>query len=256
MNSIRVLDSSAWRCTGSVVFASLFALGAWSVFAKTDPQTPPAAKTGKAPAGKSSPFVADRGKLRITLDGQVVGTEDFEISPAGNDWHAKGKSEIKLPSGGAMIVSGQLKLAADGTPRRYEWSAQADKKASATVEFEGGSAKMALVLEGAQPFVQELSFGSPRVVILDNNLYHHYALLARLYDWEAKGPQTFSVLIPQDMTPGTITAESLGPQDLDGQVLELLRVRSADLEINLYLDSGHKLMRLVVPSSKVTVTRE
>ncbi len=205
-------------------------------------------------------LIEEKGKLRILLDGQQVGSEEFQISAEGSDatkqWTARGATEIRSPEGTARI-SGRLKLAPDGTPLRYEWSsAQGQKKASATVEFHGSTAKMALQLEGAQPFLQELSFGSPRVVILDNNLYHHYALLARLYDWSTRGPQTFPVLIPQDMTPGSIVVEALGPQEIDGARLELLRVRSADLEIHLYLDSTRRLVRLAVPASKALILRE
>jgi hypothetical protein len=115
---------------------------------------------------------------------------------------------------------------------------------------------MSLELEGAKPFVQDFTFGSPRVVILDNNLYHHYALLARLYDWNARGAQTFPVLIPQEMTPGMIAVEALGPQQVDGAALELLRVRTADLEINLYFDASRRLVRLDVPTSKAVIVRE
>jgi hypothetical protein len=35
-----------------------------------------------------------------------------------------------------------------------------------------------------------------------------------------------------------------------------LRVATTDLEVLLYLDSNHRLMRLEVPSSKVSVVRE
>ena len=216
---------------------------------------------------RAAQLIEEKGKLRILLDGQQVGSEEFQISAEGSEaakqWTARGATEIRLPEGTARI-SGRLKLASDGMPLRYEWSAQGQKKASATVEFQGGTAKMALQLEGAQPFLQELSFGSrgepgratPRVVILDNNLYHHYALLARLYDWSARGPQTFPVLIPQEMTPGSIVVESLGAHEIDGARLELLRVRSPDLEIHLYLDSTRRLVRLAVPASKALILRE
>lgn len=212
-------------------------------------------KTENAPPAAAL-LVEDKGKFRVLLDGQPVGTEEFEISPSGKEWLARGTTEIRIPSGPAVQVTARLNLLADGTPLRYEWSAQGQKKASATVEFQGGKAKMALRLEGAQPFLQELSFGSPRVVVLDNNVYHHYIILARLYDWNAKGAQTFPVLIPQDMTPGSITVESLGPQTVDGSSLELLRVHSPDLELNLYLDANHHLVRLTVPSAKAEIRRE
>ncbi len=224
----------------------------------------PADPASPAPAPQSRPgaslLAEDKGKFRILLDGQPVGTEEFEISPQGGagaqQWTARGNTDIRTPAGGAVQVTARLELAPDGAPLRYEWTAQTQKKASATVEFQGLTAKMSLQLEGAQPFVQSFTFSSPRVVILDNNLYHHYALLARLYDWTVRGAQTFPVLIPQEMTPGTITAEAVGPQEVDGAALELLRVRSADLEINLYCDARHRLVRLAVPDSKALVLRE
>lgn len=216
----------------------------------------------------------DKGTFRILVNGQPAGTEEFQIAPAGGgtkEWTARGSTQIRVPGGASgepnqttAQVRARLVLAPDGVPLRYEWSTQGSKKASAVVEFQGGTAKMSLQLEGAQPFVQELSFGSPRVLILDNNLYHHYAILARLYDWNAKDAQTFPVLIPQDLTPGTVTVEALGPVPspapepaLSGaEGLEQLRVRTSDLDVNLYLDSGRRLVRLAVPSAKATVLRE
>ena len=260
-------------------------------------------KKGATAPSAAARLVEEKGKFRILLDAQQVGSEEFQISPEGGDaaakeWTVHGATEIHLADGGTARITGQLRLAADGTPLRYEWSVRGQKKASAVVEFQGGTAKIALQLEGAKPLIQELSFGSggepgrttPRVVILDNNLYHQYAVLARLYDWTARGPQTFPVLIPQDMTPGSITVESLGRVQPDGdkpapftlsgvegsvvkgpapsvaagsraegsaaEGLELLRVRTSDLEISLYLDSSHRLLRLAVPASKVVILRE
>jgi len=211
-------------------------------------------KTEPAPPN-SALLAEDKGKLRILLDGQLVGTEEFSIKPSTNAWTARGTTDIHT-SASASRVTATLQLAPDGAPRHYEWSAQGPKKASATIEFLEGTAKIALQMNGSQPFLQELSFGSPRVLVLDNNLYHHYAILARLYDWKARGSQTFPVLIPQDMTPGSLTVESAGPENVEGAVYEVLHVSTADIEVRLYLDSSHRLMRLAVPASKAVVIRE
>ncbi len=211
---------------------------------------------GKKPANSPAVLAEDKGRFRILLDGQPVGSEEFEVARAGTEWTARGTTEVRAPGSAATKVTARLVLTPDGTPLHYEWSTQAQKKAAASVEFREGTAKSTLQMEGAQPFVHELSFGSPRVVILDNNLYHHYAILARLYDWNAKGAQTFPVLIPQEMTPGSISVESLGAQTVEGTTLQLLRVRTADLEINLYFDAGHRLVRLSVPASKAVIVRE
>jgi hypothetical protein len=202
----------------------------------------------------NSIFSPDKGKFRILVSGQQAGKEEFEIGASGDNWIAHGTTEIQSPQG-AMHVIGTLELKPDGTPVRYEWSTTGAKKAGATIVFNGATASVELRLEGARPFTQQFTFASPRIAILDNNLYHQYAVLARLYDWNQKGAQTFSVLVPQEMTPGTITVESLGKQDVAGAKLVELRVKTEDLEIDLFLD-GQRMVRLVSPSANAEVLRE
>ena len=62
------------------------------------------------------------------------------------------------------------------------------------------------------PLRKDFTFTSPLIAVLDNNLYYQFGVLARLYDWKAGGKQTFPVVIPQDMVPGSISVESLGQQ--------------------------------------------
>jgi hypothetical protein len=57
-------------------------------------------------------------------------------------------SEIRVTVGGVVhaaqpgVSAGELlKLAADGSPLRYDWSAEAQKKATGAVDFAGGTAK-------------------------------------------------------------------------------------------------------------------
>jgi hypothetical protein len=212
--------------------------------------------TSSASNKKDSVFVPDKGKFNIILDGQSIGREEFEIQPSGSGWIAKGSTSIQTPDGKSAKVTGNLSLQPDGIPVSYDWSSQTDKSNSASVAFVNGVAKTTLQVQGAHPYQQENSFGSPLIAVLDNNLYHQYEVLARIYDWNKRGPQSFPVLIPQELTPGTITVESAGPATADGKNYELLKVTTADLEIHLFLDSNHKLIRLEVPASKVAVIRE
>jgi len=204
----------------------------------------------------ASVFAKDGGKLTIKLDGQTVGHEEFEITPSASGWLAKGSAEIKPSQAPASKVTGSLSLQSDGAPVSYQWTSHAEKSNSASILFADGIAKMTLQMQGAHPFDQTFTFGTPLVAVLDNNLYHQYAVLARLYDWSKRGPQTFPVLIPQELMPGSITAESTGSATVNGTSYEGLRVNTTDLEIDLYLDSNHRLMRLEVPSAKVSVVRE
>lgn len=200
-------------------------------------------------------FIQEKGKFRIVVDGKEAGKEDFEISRDGAGWVARGSAEVTPPQGEATKLSATLRLNADGTPKHYEWSTQGAKKASATVEFAGGTATVELRLEGSKPFTQQFFFNTPNVVILDNNFYHQYALLARLYDWQKKGPQAFQVFVPQSMAPGKVTLEDAGAEMIGGAKAELLRVRSEDLEIDLYLDNL-KLVRLTAPAANAEAIRE
>jgi hypothetical protein len=102
-------------------------------------------------------------------------------------------------------------------------------------------------VEGAKSFVRQFDFSGRRVVILDNNIFSQYAILAWLHDVHAGGPRTFAVFVPQEITPGSITVESLGTQEIEGRRYTVLRARTADLELHLFLDGRH-LMRILVPS--------
>jgi hypothetical protein len=210
-------------------------------------------------AAPSGVFVQDRGKFTIKLGGQSVGHEEFEIAPAEGGWLAKGASEIKPPDGAPSKVTGSLTLQSDGSPISYEWTTQTDKTMSAHVLFANGVARISVQVKGADPlhpFEQDLSFNTPLIAILDNNLYYQYAVLARIYDWSKGGEQTFPVLIPQDLTPGTVRVLSTGSATADGKTYEGLKVNSSDLEILLLLDNSHRLIRLEVPEAKVSVTRD
>jgi hypothetical protein len=134
--------------------------------------------------------------------------------------------------------------------------AQSDKTNGAHILFANGVARITLEMQGARPFQQDLSFNNPLILVLDNNLYYQYGVLARIYDWSKGGEQTFPVLIPQDLTPGTVRIVATGSANADGKTYEGLKVSSSDLEIQLLLDNTHRLIRLEVPEAKVSVIRE
>lgn len=214
-----------------------------------------------APASSKPPaagtvLVADKAKLVIQLNGKTVGHEEFEISPSEGGWTAKGITEIKPEQGPSQRITGTLVLQPDGAPVSYNWTSQTDKTNGAHILFANGVAKIILEMQGARPFEQDLTFNTSLVAVLDNNLYHQYAVLASVYDWSKRGEQTFPVLIPQELTPGSITVKYTGASSEGGKSYEGLSVTTSDLEVLLVLDSSHRLMRLEVPSAKVSVVRE
>lgn len=203
---------------------------------------------------RSSIFVADSGKFKIMVNGVQAGQETFDIGPHGDGWVAHGRTEIQTAKG-VTHVRGDLELNPDGTPVRYQWSMDRPKKATATITFKGSVATIDLHVEGTKPYLQTFTFASPNIAILDNNMYDQFAILAQLYNWQKKGQQTFPVLIPQELTPGSVTLNSLGEQESNGKKLKELQVTTADLEVDLFLD-GKKLVRIVSPSTNAEIDRE
>jgi len=201
-------------------------------------------------------FAPDKGKFTIQLDGQTVGHEEFEISPSSGSWAAQGTTDLKVPDSPATRVTGTLTLQPDGAPISYEWSSQAEKTNGARILFANGVAKITLQMQGARPFEQNLTFNTPLIAVLDNNLYYQYGVLARVYDWSKRGAQNLPVLIPQELTPGSVTVDSTGAVTANGKSYDGLRVTTSDLEVLLFLDSNHRLMRLEVPAAKVSVARD
>jgi hypothetical protein len=244
-----ILSQSNHRGRGQLLLAGALILALVTVAAS---RARPATRT---PARTDSVLIQDKGKFKISVNGASLGTEEFEIHPSGDHWIAQGTSEVQPPGGQPAKVSAHLTLQPNGTPVSYDWSTQGAKKASAEIQFQNSIATIILRLDNAKPFTQQFTFTSPLIAILDNNLYHQYAILARLYDREKKGSQTFSVLVPQEMTPGSVTVESIAPTN-GSNAAEMLRVQTTDIEVDLSLDAKGRLMRLVAPGSNAEVVRE
>ncbi len=244
-----------------VVAAVIVAAFSAPVFAQTTPKLTPAsspspATTPKAAVSQNVLPAPDKGTFRILLSGAEVGTEQFETQAVGSTRIVRSETVLRAPGQPEARSSGELRVAADGSPLGYKWTAQAEKKASGSVEFKEGAATTLLDLgNGKDPYQADFMFSSPRVAVLDNNLYYQYALVAQLYDWNAKGRQDFPVLIPQDVTPGNISVESLGPRTVEGGTFETLRINTADLEILAFYDTRRRLMRVEVPAAMVTIVR-
>ncbi len=259
LQSNRAGRARAMFAAAKIILVSVAAIAAAaSIYVFAAAPAARAALNGVAAAAHpaaASLMVPDKGKFRILSGGKEVGKEEYEIAPSGENWIARGTSEIQSEKGPAQHVTGKLELHADGTPVHYDWTTQGAKKATCAISFDGVTATIQLQLEGAKPYTQEFTFNSPLVVVLDNNLYDQYAVLARLYDWKKMGPQIFSVLVPQDLAPGVVTVESLGKHDAGGQKLEELRVKTDDNEIDLFLD-GPRLVRISAPAANAEIIRE
>src|SRR5882762_6090770 len=151
-------------------FVLYFAAGFGAIGARPLPRVSPQKNNDAKAAVPTTGLAPDKGKFRITLAGQVIGKEEFEISSSGGTWIARGSTTAHPPGGGDIKATGQLTLGPDGAPIHYDWTAETQKKGSGVVDFVNGTAKSAIDLGGKSPFLQDFTFPSPRIAVLDNNL--------------------------------------------------------------------------------------
>ena len=241
-------------CSAWILAAFLFLCSTVSLRSPSRPSPAPCSLLALADAPNG--ITAQKGKFRDMVSGKEVGSEDFDISSSGAGWSARATATVHAAQGPETHITSQLQLRADGAPIHYEWTTvTGSKRAGASIDFDNGTATIHVQVNGSKPFTQQFFFHAPVIAVLDDNLYYQYAILADLYDWSKRGVQTFPVLIPQEMTPGTITVEALDPENDSGKTFDRLRVRSQDLEIILYLD-GNRLQRVSVPSANAEIVRQ
>ena len=110
-----------WKVAAAAVLAAAIGMAVW---ARADK---------KVPAG--SILISDKGKLNILIDGKSIGREEFEITPNGNTWIAKGVTKVSMEGSPETTVTGSLTLQPDGSPVSYDWTSQADKTNGAHIVF-------------------------------------------------------------------------------------------------------------------------
>ena len=202
----------------------------------------------QAPAPADS-FI-DHGTLKIMIGAQVLGTERFDIETAGDGYRMKGELKLKMPNGADATESSVMNLNHDYIVTSYTRLQKSPKKASIQMNIAGGQAKTLYVTpEGTKDFEYMLE---PEMVILDTNFFHHFALLVRRYDFKKGGAQHIQVLIPQEAQPGMLLVENAGKDD----GYDKLVVKTDAVEIQIWCDSGRKLVKLAVPAAKVEIVRD
>lgn len=188
------------------------------------------------------------GILQIILAGETIGTEHYRITRAGNDWQVQ--ADIRLTIGDIPIrQTTTLIISSAGEPQSYEWRMTEPLKKFVRVVFVEGRATVTYPLPNGQEDRQEFNFNTGRVAVLDNNAFHLFALLARLYDFSRGGQQTIPVLVPQSVQPGSALVEAKGAESLEikGQriLAQRLSIVTADNQIELWLGEKGELLRLV-----------
>ena len=97
------------------------------------------------------------------------------------------------------------------------------------------------------------------VMILDDNVFHHYLILAKRYNFSEGGIQKFLGFVPQQFIAGGISISDQGIEDIEinneNHDLQHLLVNVGDLEVNLWIDLNQRLKKLSIPKAEIEVIR-
>ncbi len=125
------------------------------------------------------------------------------------------------------------------------------------MEFDGSKATIAYSADDEEEEQQIFDFESRRVALLDHNVFHHFLLLAELYDFSAGDVQTVKVFVPQAVQPGEARLELVGVEQatVNGkpQPVRQLAITTSDNRVLLWVTESGQFVRLRVPVANVEV---
>ena len=226
---------------------------------KSDKKASAAPAATASPPGRASAGTTEHGVFRVFARGESLGSETFEITTSPEGTEARAQVELSV-GGQTSRQTARLSLGPAGLPRSYEWNQEVPKPAFVRVRFTEDRAEVEFPMESGSLDRREFFFSTPHVVILDNNIFHHFIFLLRHYDFTKGGRQTVSILIPQEVLPGTVDLEARGSEEVAvGNAklrLERVVVISPDNEISVWVDEQKRVIKIGVPQAGVEVVRE
>jgi hypothetical protein len=204
----------------------------------------------------------DSGTFEFSLGGKKYGIETFRIQSKENSITAD--AEVRLLqdlAGNPVSIQTFPKLVLDSNfhPKTYTWSLKGLQKYNLAVDFTGSRVKSQLHLPDGKDDIREFQL-TKDVVVLDNNVICLYELLVQRYALTEGGKQAFQAYLPQEATPGVLTLQDAGTENVDiaGEKRDLqhLVLLTDNAQIDLWADAQHRLQRLMVSESKLEAIRQ
>jgi hypothetical protein len=204
----------------------------------------------------------DQGSFRILFNGEQIGEERFQIVADASNFKAFAEIHLTVErekDKATFTIKPLLQFKKTFEPISYQVLQESGaNRMKAQVNFKPGRSE-AIYETDRQKDPREIEL-KPDVLVLDDNVFHHYILLARRYDFLKGGVQEFPAFIPQQFLAGTVSVEDKGMEKvaLGGSPVSLqhLFVDSGELQFSLWLNERHELLKISVPKSNVDVVRQ
>lgn len=204
----------------------------------------------------------EQGAFKIFFSGEAIGQERFQIVGEGNNFKASADINLNVERGSAKAnfhIRPVLQFTKFFEPLSYQILQESGANVmKARVIFKPGRSQ-AVYETGKETDSREIELKKD-ILVLDDNVFHHYVILVRRYDFTKGGIQEFNAFVPQQFMAGSISVEDKGFEQVtlgNKQVsLQLLLVDTGELQMSLWLNERHELQKISVPKSNVDVVRE
>ena len=147
-----------------------------------------------AAAWAGPPGLKDQGTFEISISGNKIGVERFQIIPAGDQVVAKAEIELQAQQGGKprfFHSSSELVLDSQLQPISYTWSLKGTETSQLEIDFTKTPAKAHYHTVNGKEDRRE--FLLPKdLVVLDDNVLNQYEVLLQRYDQTSRGQQIFT----------------------------------------------------------------
>jgi hypothetical protein len=222
---------------------------------------------GAAPAGAQAPAAAhvdinDHGIFLIYSGGKNIGTEKFEIRAGAKQVEAQAEIHLRVEEKGKSLdlrTLPNLILDPQMQPLTYDWSQKGPHSSEVSIDFRSSPVRTHYKTVNGGDDKRDFQLAKD-VVVLDDNVIHHYQLLVDRYASTAGGKQTFNAFVPQEALPGVITVEPLGPEPVtvEGTTVSLRHlILSTELaRIDLWVDDQSRLQMVSVPEAQFQAVRK
>jgi hypothetical protein len=224
--------------------------------------------SGLAALGQEAPpraplaDVDDEGVFDISLAGRAVGSESFKIHTSHGKVEARAEIRLHIEQPGkTMEVRSFPDLVMDSQlrPLTYTWNQKGPQSSRLEIDFSDKVTRALYhTVSGAE---DDRNFQlPPDVMVLDDNVVHHYQLIAARFQAMGGGKQTFHIFVPQEALPSLLTIEDAGnaPITTDGVAVGLrhLVITTDVTRIDLLVDEQQHVERVSVPSVQLDAVRK
>jgi hypothetical protein len=204
----------------------------------------------------------DHGVFLLAVAGRTIGTETFEIHSSPDQVEAHAEIHLRVEQNGKTIelkTFPNLVMSPQLNPLTYTWSQKGPQNSQLEVDFRSTPAKTRYKTVSGEE--DNRDFDLPKnIVVLDDNVIHHYQLVVDRYRQTAGGKQTLHAFIPQEALPGVLSVEETGTETatVQGSPLDLhhLVVTTENSRIDLWVDGQQHLQRISIPEAQLEAVRK